>query len=62
MYDKRRDGRYIPKGNSVAREIEAIRYSDTDNRFNLEYDVEVYYDINLLKRLKNILSKVKKAS
>ncbi len=62
MHDKRRDVRYIPKGNSVAREIEAIKNSETDNRLNLEHDVEVQYDKNLLKVLKNILLKVTKAS
>jgi len=62
MYDKRRDGRYIPKGDSVAREIEAIRNSETDTRLDLQHDVEVHYDRNLLKVLKNILLKVTKAS
>lgn len=62
MYDKRRDGRYIPKGNSVSREIEAIKHNETDKRLDLEHDVEIHYDRNLLKVLKNILLKVTKAS
>ena len=62
MHDKRRDGRYIPEGNSVLREIQAIKENENDSRLKFEHDVEVHYDKNLLKVLKNILLKVTKAS
>lgn len=62
MYDKRRDGIYIPKGNSISREIEAIKQNECDTRLKIEYDVEVQYDPKLFKVLKNILLKITKAS
>jgi len=62
MQGKRKDGRYIPEGNSVLREIQAIKENENNNRLKFEHDVEVHYDPKLLKVLKNILQKITKAS
>ena len=55
MYDKRREMRVIPKGNSVSREIEAIKENECETRLKYEHDVATYFDPKLMKVLKKIL-------
>lgn len=62
MYYKESHVRYTSEGNSVSREIEAIKQNEFDNRLKYENEVARCFDPNIVKVLKKILLKVTKPS